>query len=315
MEHSRPDPRSLPKLTRPKRRNFGTIETKPKNAWVHPNTSIPFHRLHPLISRIETLESVVGDKPADWRKPNYGHLDYIIAWRMGWISDEEEGRDRKAYEARRKRSLENCHRPTLGYWNGDFQETLEKGFCHERKKPLITGSYTPELPSHIWRDEDLTDGSRRCLAVIIENTYRANRGDRWLATTVSYLMNALGRSRRTIQNYLRQLEICGYIKCRVLISEKSRMCNGLKIILEQMSFAKQHQDKWPSKQMQPGYLEDAEALKQARNGGIPDAQLDSLNYFSKIYISNFVPTQSVWSWAAKCMMAIYRRNMQSMAPS
>lgn len=314
MEQSRPNSPSLPKLTRPKRAHAGKIETTPASKWVHPNTSIPFHRLYPLIARMEALESVAGDKPADWRKPTYGNLDYIIAWRMGWISDEDEKRDRALYEERRTRSLTHCHTPALGYWKGDWHETFEKGLCIERRMPLETGGYTPELPSHIWRDQDLTDGSRRCLAVIIENTYRENRGQRWLATTVSYLMKALGRSRRTIQNYLRQLEVCGYISCQVLIGEKSRMCNGLKIALEKLSFARHHKKQWPTKQRIPPQ-QTQEARELMKNRRLPDAQLDSLNYFSEIYIKDYIPSQSIAFWAAKCMMAIFQRNMQTLAPN
>ena len=244
--------------------------------WVHPNTTIPFHRLGRLMNRVKELEKLTGGKPKGWKKPVYGQLDYIISWRMGWISDEDERRDRVKYEERRQRSLETCYQPSNNTY-GRFQEwteDLEMGFKPVRNAPLQTGAYIPEMPSHILYDRDLTDGAKVCLAKILEETYRMNREKRWLATTVPYLMAALGRSRRTIQNYLRLLERCGYILCEVLLSETTRMCNGLKINLCDASFARQHKEKWPSKKKKPSRMGDEEIVSMQANSGV---QKDSLN--------------------------------------
>ena len=57
-----------------------------------------------------------------------------------------------------------------------------------------------------------------------------NREARAADITVTYLMRALRKSRRTIQRYLRQLERAGYIEVAVIHS-RARMCAGLMIRL------------------------------------------------------------------------------------
>jgi len=288
-----------------------------RRQWVDPNTSVPFHRIMPLMARVDALEAMVGDKPAGWRKPTYGNLDYIIAWRMGWISDTEEKQDRARYELRRARSLEYCSEPALRPWRGDWSEDLDFGITCRRRMPDITGGYIPEVPSHVLHDVDLSDGARRCLLKILEETYRNNREGRWLATTVPYLATALGRARRTIQYYLRLLEMCGYIGCEVIVSAQARMCNGLKITLTALAFPKHAQEAWPKRSDRSTSAQDDMddlaahiAESEAKSG----AQKESLNYFRYIYRTETFSTQSVWSWSAKCMLAIKKRLMENCPP-
>ena len=102
-----------------------------------------------------------------------------------------------ACETRRKRSLQTCHRPRL----------------YERRRfdsPPESGAYVPELAARLDDDRNLTDGARRCGRKIAELTYRSNRAGRTLEVTVTYLMQAFGRCRRTVQRYLRLLEREGY---------------------------------------------------------------------------------------------------------
>jgi HTH domain len=90
-----------------------------------------------------------------------------------------------------------------------------------------SAAYIPELAAKLDDDSRLTDGARRCGRKIAELAYRRNREGRALEITVSYLMNALERSRRTVQGYLRQLEACGYIAVEVVVGWRSRLCTGL----------------------------------------------------------------------------------------
>jgi hypothetical protein len=94
--------------------------------------------------------------------------------------------------ARNRRSLQSCHRLTL----------------HEpRRKPVRdSGGYVPELSARLEDDGNLTDGARRCARKIAEYAYRCNRETRTAEITVTYLQRALGKCRRTVQRYLRQLE-------------------------------------------------------------------------------------------------------------
>src|ERR1022692_3058302 len=98
---------------------------------------------------------------------------------------------------RQLRSLRCCHLPA------------EEQPLHA--PPRNSGAYVPELAARIDDDRNLSDGARRCARKLTEYVYRINREARAAEITVTWLMKALGRSRRTVQRYLRQLERAGYI--------------------------------------------------------------------------------------------------------
>jgi hypothetical protein len=97
-----------------------------------------------------------------------------------------------------------------------------------RAPPIHSGKYVPELAAAIEDDRNLTDGARRCARKIAEYVYRRDRDTRTAQITVTWLMKALGKSRRQVQRYLRQLERAGYITVAV-IHARTRMCAGLMI--------------------------------------------------------------------------------------
>lgn len=99
-----------------------------------------------------------------------------------------------------------------------------------RTPPRDSGAYVPELAARIDDDHNLTDGARRCARKIAEYVYRRDRDTRTAQITVTWLMKALGKSRRQVQRYLRQLERAGYIAVAV-IHTATRMCAGLMIDL------------------------------------------------------------------------------------
>lgn len=134
---------------------------------------------------------------------------------------------------RRLRSLRCCHR-----------YALDERPCHPA--PRDTGAYIPELSSRVEDDRNLTDGARRCARKLAEYGYRKHRDDRELRITVTYLVKALGRCRRTVQRYLRQLEEAGYIETLV-IQSGVRMCTGLTVRLLTPLFPRHHASKWPSR--------------------------------------------------------------------
>jgi hypothetical protein len=115
---------------------------------------------------------------------------------------------------RRQRSLQTCHRYSL----------------NERPRhalPKEAGAYVPEMAAGIDDDPNLSDGTRRCACKLMEYAYRKNRDDRAPAITVTYLMKALRRCRRSVQRYLRSLEAEGYIRVDVVHGGRTRMCVGL----------------------------------------------------------------------------------------
>lgn len=177
----------------------------------------------------------------------------------------------RAYRARR--SLQCCHRPSF----------------NDRKRypaPKETGAYVPESSARIENDWNLTDGARRCARKLMEETYRRNREGRTLAITVSYLSRALGKCRRTVQRYLRQLEEEGYIGVDVACGQRSRLCVGLLISLLGPLFPRHHKEKWPGRAWNPG------------------ATRESQNHRFKYLVSRN-------SWAIRCMDGVFRALMKT----
>ena len=169
---------------------------------------------------------------------------------------------------RQRRSLRCCHLPA------------------ESNSPLASprpsAAYTPELASSLDDDRNLTDGARRCARKLAEYIYRRNRDGRGAEITVTYLMKALRRGRRTVQRYLRQLERAGYISVEV-IHAHTRMCAGLFVALLAPLFPRHG---WKQK---------------LRN---PDAPRKSQNNRFRIRYSRE-------SWALRCMDGVFRSLMQT----
>ena len=226
--------------------------------------------------RTGPLYDQIGLPPVAFAKPIYRTPGYALAAAVGWISEEEQRTDRAAYEARRARSLQTCHRCTL----------------YERPRfdpPKDSGAYVPELAARIEDDRNLTDGARRCARKLAELTYRGNRADRALEVTVSYLMKGLGRCRRTVQRYLRLLEREGYIRAYVVKGARSRLCVGLMVQLLRPLFARHHRKRGP---------------ERLRNSG---ATRESQNY-------RFKDKRKVISrkiWTLKCMDGVFRAFMKT----
>jgi hypothetical protein len=180
-------------------------------------------------------------------------------------------------EVRRLRSLRCCHLPA---------EAKPR-----RPSPRPSGAYIPELAARLEDDSNLTDGARRCARKLAEYIYRRNREGRAAEITVTYLMAALGKCRRTVQRYLRQLEGEGYIGVEVLHAG-TRMCAGLLVELLAPLFPRHRREKWP----------------QTRRD--PDATQESQNNSSR-YKYLLIPRQT---WAVKCCNAIWEAYIKTLPP-
>ena len=60
------------------------------------------------------------------------------------------------------------------------------------------------MAARIEDDPNLTDGARRCARKLMQYVYRKDRAARAADITVTWLMRALGKDRRTVQRYLRR---------------------------------------------------------------------------------------------------------------
>jgi hypothetical protein len=175
------------------------------------------------------------------------------------------------FPVRQLRSLRYCHLPA------------EERPLHPQ--PRDSGAYVPEMAARIDDDRNLTDGARRCARKLAEYTYRKNRNGRIAEITVTWLMRALGRSRRTVQRYLRQLERAGYISVEI-IHAGTRMCAGLMVELMAPLFPRHHRAKWPQELIEP------DAPRKSQN--------NRLRYRS-----------SRESWALRCMDGVFRSLMKT----
>lgn len=181
---------------------------------------------------------------------------------------------------RRKRSLNTCHR-------------YAQAERPRKSTPRASRAYVPELAARVEDDPNLTDGARRCARKLAELTYRRNREGRSLPVTVTYLARSLGRCRRTVQRYLRQLEREGYVAVDVVISQRARMCVGLVVRLLGPLMAAHHRECWPGSSAKPG------------------ATLESLNKRFKGYSQAEGYRTGVEQWALRCMDGVFRSFMKT----
>lgn len=184
---------------------------------------------------------------------------------------------------RARRSLQTCHRFTID----------ERPRC---APPRDSGAYVPEMAAHVDADRNLTDGARRCARKLAEYAYRRDREGRAAEITVTYLMRALGRCRRTIQRYLRLLEREGYIRVDVVHGHRTRMCTGLVVQLLAPLFPRHHADRWPAKLATPGATQESQKKRfiDSRSAGLVR-----------------IPVQS---WALRCMDGVFRSLMKTLPP-
>ncbi len=184
---------------------------------------------------------------------------------------------------RSARSRRTCHRYSLD----------------ERPRfaaPTKSDAYVPEMAARLEDDRNLTDGARRCARKLAEYAYRRDREGRALEITVTYLMRALGRCRRTIQRYLRLLEREGYISVDVVHGDRTRMCTGIVVQLLAPLFPRHHADRWPAKLAVPGATPESQKKRfiDSRRAGLVR-----------------IPVQS---WALRCMDGVFRSLMKTLPP-
>lgn len=279
MEHARAALRRQARMHSPRMSQFNRAATL--RGIAAPDFSGPLSRAGGLV--------YIGPRPESFEKPCYGTPAYAIALKVGWITAEEEKADRLARETRRRRSLQTCHRTSL-------QRDIEDDEALSRKRPRDTGAYVPQLSARLENDPLLTDGARRCARKIAELTYRQNRDGRSLDVTVTYLMKALDRSRRTVQRYLRILEREGYIAVQVIASTFSRMCVGLVVHLCGPLFARHHRKGWPPKK----------APERPANPGASRESHNQSKFFSLEHYKDRKLMFSVQQWFLKCSDGVFR---------
>jgi Helix-turn-helix domain len=192
----------------------------------------------------------------------------VLAARIERVAIRPEARPKD--EERRQRSLRCCHLPA------------EAKTRHPSPRP--SGKYVPELAAALYKDRNLTDGARCCASILAEYTHARDREARTAQITVTYLMKAMDKSRRSVQRYLRQLERAGYITVAV-IHAGTRMCAGLMI----------------------GLLAPLIPRHGWKKSMKPDAPRMSQKHRLRIKYSRE-------SWALRCMDGVFRSLMKTIPP-
>jgi hypothetical protein len=198
---------------------------------------------------------------------------------------------------RRTRALQTCHR-------------FKAAERPRHPAPRASNAYVPELAARIDDDLNLTDGARRCGRKIAELTYRQNREGRSLPVTVTYLARALGRCRRTVQRYLRQLEDEGYIAVDVVAGARSRMCVGLVVRLLAPLLAAHHRERWPGALGKPGATPESQNQSSRVKLIVDGIQEDrkASEEGQKFWRARCIP---VTTWAQRCMNGVFNSLMKT----
>lgn len=208
-------------------------------------------------------------------KPAYNSPEYWQAVKSGQITWEEARQDDSAYNVRRQRSLQTCHRYNMAEM--------------PRYKKPTTRAYTPETSAIVDEDRNLNANADKAARFLMRQAYQKARDTRTIRITVSYIAAALGRSVRTVQRYLRSLADEGYIRIDIVRSSVTGMVACLEITLLAPLFPDHHKKHWP----------------QARR--IPDTTFLS-DKQSQIKYSKKEPRNS---WAIRCMNGVHRAYMKT----
>ena len=138
-------------------------------------------------------------KPTHWLKPAFASQQYRYAVSMGWISDEEHKADHEAHRSRRERG-----RAAAGTSAAEPQRFANPA-------PLETRQYGTDYSTEAARDTRLSMGAKALLQII---RARCGKGHR-TAFTKGTMANVIGRSVRTVQRYVAELQRFGYIKTEI----------------------------------------------------------------------------------------------------
>jgi hypothetical protein len=138
-------------------------------------------------------------RPAHWMKPAYGSQQYRYALSMGWITDDEQRADHDQHQKRRQRAKESAGKrgSDPGRWSNPA--------------PPESRQYGADYSTEAARDSRLTMGAKALLQIIRARCGRTMQ----TAFTKGTMANLIGRSTRTVQRYIAELERFGYIKTEI----------------------------------------------------------------------------------------------------
>lgn len=242
---------------------------------------VPVDRINALLE-IVTLAG--EEKPERWGKPAYGEFDYWLGRKCGWINDEEFQVDTEKYEVKRRRALGTSYRFSSNRYGWGTKPRYEVEEARD---------YVPQISMTVVNDRNLTDSARRIVMFIMRHAYQDSRSERFIGMTVSFIMEGLVLSRRTVQRCLTLLETLGYLQCEIATGGETKMCIGLIINLLSPLFPKHHKESWPE--------------RRTNSGASPMSQKQTEYINTSKGISNgAVHRISRLNWALKCLAGVAR---------
>ena len=228
----------------------------------------------PYMNTYDELVKRAGEKPADFIKPALGTVEYVLAHKFGWISQEEFEDDTKKAAERSERAVKTSSRYNL------HEDDIKPAPQSER--------YYPNTSHTLRQDPNLTDLIRRVMDFILSEAYMNARDTRTIAITNNYIAKAVGCSRDTVKRATRLLSRLGYIEQLICVGERSRMNVGQEITVLAKSLPRHHKKKWPP--------------KRTNSGGARLSQ--KKNIYNKILSSKLKMSRQEWS--ERCMKGVER---------
>ena len=185
----------------------------------------------PALERFRKEKKLYGDKkprkPFNYKIPALSDSSFWPDYFKGWISEEETQRAHDNFEIKRRRAkiaIGTRAEPPKRFWN---------------LPPLPTEQYTRQMSAEFLNDKRLSQGAKNLLTRLVALAGHKNEVD----TNKTSLAKITNRSTRTIQRYLHELTLFGYIHRLVRTSSLTGFDIGLKIFIDKKAMPFFHKAK------------------------------------------------------------------------
>lgn len=166
-------------------------------------------------------------KPFDYKIPALSDSHFWPDYFKGWISDQEVQKAHDNFDIKRRRakiSMGTRAEPPKRFW---------------QLPPVPTQQYTRQMSAEFLDDKRLSQGAKNLLTRLVALAGHKNEVD----TNKTSLAKITDRSTRTIQRYLHELTLLGYIHRLVRTSALTQFDIGLKIFIDKKAMPFFHRAK------------------------------------------------------------------------
>lgn len=166
-------------------------------------------------------------KPFNYKIPALSDSSFWPDYAKGWISEEEAHKAHDNFYIKRRRAkiaIGTRAEPPKRFWN---------------LPPVKTEQYTRQMSAEFLDDRRLSQGAKNLLTRLVALAGHKNEID----TNKTSLAKITNRSTRTIQRYLHELTLFGYIHRLVRTSALTKFDIGLKIFIDKKAMPFFHRAK------------------------------------------------------------------------